>query len=130
MEECMSCVVRYGCEFAQKVWQPIKQVLVYEGHKKHPLFGPYPENVIKRIKMFELLNSYRRQKWTVSTSPGEELIGKLKQTNPEETLLVIPAGQSSNLDKVFTLAQTQFIKEKFFEEGGRGYFNCGSAYWT
>jgi glutamine amidotransferase-like uncharacterized protein len=113
---------------------PISRVIVYKGHETHPLLGPYKENIVKRIDMFNTLNAHRqaqgKQTWTVTAIAGEQLIEALKE-NPEETLLVIPAGQSSRLDKVFSIAETTFIKDKFFcEWGGRGYFNCGSAYWV
>jgi glutamine amidotransferase-like uncharacterized protein len=62
--------------------------------------------------------------------PGESLIDCLKERDPKETLLIIPAGQSSNFDRVFSIAETTFLKEEFFTKGGRGCFNCGSAYWV
>jgi glutamine amidotransferase-like uncharacterized protein len=112
----------------------IKQVLVYRGHEKHPLLGPYPDNIQKRIAMFDLLNQYRaaakKPLWRVKTVAGEQLIDILKKERAEETLLVFPAGQSTRLDKVFTTAQTTFLQEEFFRKGGRGYFTCGSAYWV
>lgn len=108
----------------------INKVVIYGGHKKNPLFGPYKENVEKRIQMFTLLNSYRERPWNVVAIAGEDLIQVLKQENPEETLLVIPAGESTRLDKVFAATETFFLKEDFFSKGGRGYFNCGSAYWV
>ena len=117
-----------------KYFHPIKHVIIYKGHEKNPLFGPYPANIEKRIKMFNALNEYRREIqrpiWKVTSIAGEQIIDVLKDHNPKETLLVIPAGQSTNLDKVFSIAQTSFIKNEFFAKGGRGYFNCGSAYWV
>lgn len=112
---------------------PIQRVIVYKGHETHPLFGPYKENIVKRIDMFNYLNQYRHAQgklaWKVTAIAGEQLVDALKES-PEETLLVIPAGQSTRLDKVFSVAETTFIQDKFFGEGGRGYFNCGSAYWV
>lgn len=106
---------------------PIRQVIIYKGHEKHPLFGPYPDNIPKRVAMFEYLNRYRAQPWTVRTVAGEHLVDVLNTYNPKETLLVIPAGQSTRLDKVFSTHQIEYIKN-FHQSGGRGYFNCGSAY--
>jgi glutamine amidotransferase-like uncharacterized protein len=84
--------------------------------------------------MFLKLNDYREQigrsKWEVTPVAGESLVSKLKSLNPKETLLVIPAGQSSHLDQVFTPHETNFIRNEFLSQGGRGYFNCGSAYWV
>lgn len=112
----------------------IRQVIVYKGHESHPLLGPYVANIAKRIRMFNTLNAYRREaglpNWEVSSVAGESLVGRLQQIDPKETLLVIPAGQSTHLDKVFSVAETTFLKNDFFEKGGRGYFNCGSAYWV
>lgn len=112
---------------------PIRQVMVYEGHKKNPLLGPYAHNIEKRIQMFHALNPYRKEQgrlpWKVSIVSGEEIIDALDRTIPEETLLVIPAGQTSHLDSVFSSEQIERI-HKFFLEGGRGYFTCGAAYWV
>lgn len=111
----------------------IENVVIYKGHEKGIYFGPYPENIQKRIKMFNVLNHYREKnqqmKWEITAVAGEDLVRTLKQKNYKKTLLVIPAGQSSNLDKAFSLTETQFLKEEFFFQGGLGYFNCGSAYW-
>lgn len=111
---------------------PIRQVVIYTGHQTNPLLGPYAENVRKRVEMFEKLNAYRkargREAWKIVQAPGENLIGKLQ--DPKHTLLVIPAGQSTHLDKVFSFQQLEFLKRRFFEVGGRGYLNCGSAYWA
>jgi glutamine amidotransferase-like uncharacterized protein len=117
-----------------KCTYPISQVMIYRGHEQNPLLGPYAANIVKRIEMFNCLNAYRerikRPAWKVTSVAGEQLIDALTQSNPKETLLVIPAGQSSNLDKVFSIEQASFIKNIFFANGGRGYFNCGSAYWV
>ncbi len=110
---------------------PIERVVVYTGHK-HPLLGPYAESIKKRIEMLKELNIYReergRKPWRVEESSGEDLVETLY--NPKRTLLVIPAGESTRLDQVFSADQLHFIQHDFFEKGGRGYFNCGSAYWA
>jgi glutamine amidotransferase-like uncharacterized protein len=115
-------------------YQEIKKVIVYKGHENHSLFGPYFENIEKRIGMFKYLNSFREQNgqqpWEVVSVAGEQLIDLLKNENPEGILLVIPAGQSTKLDSVFTSEETTFLKEEFFNKGGRGFFTCGSAYWV
>ncbi len=120
--------------YAHKIVPAIKKVIVYAGHQQSSYFGPYHENIEKRIKMFNYLNQYRQVNgkalWSVASVPGEELVDVLKKENPEETLLVIPAGQSTRLDKVFSVKETTFLKEEFFWKGGRGYCNCGSAYWV
>lgn len=110
----------------------IRHVIVYAGHQQNPLLGPYSENIQKRTKMFEQLNVYRkamhRPAWKVSQVAGERLMEHL--TDPLHTLLVIPAGQSTSLDRVFSQDQLHFMRRSFFEKGGRGYLNCGSAYWA
>lgn len=109
----------------------IKQVVIYTGHHTHPLLGPYAENVRKRIQMFENLNHYRiirgRNPWRVVQSPGERLVQHLH--DPKHTLLALPAGQSTNLDTVFSSDQLGII-QNFFENGGRGYLTCGASYWA
>jgi glutamine amidotransferase-like uncharacterized protein len=111
----------------------IRNVIVYKGHEANPLLGPYPENIIKQIDMFNILNSYRetfgRPAWKVTAIAGENLIDALQESDPSETLLVIPAGQSSNLDKVFSADELSFIRRKFLAEGGgRLYATCGASY--
>ncbi len=113
---------------------PIRTVLIYSGHTSAEVLGPYFENIAKRLEMFTYLNVFRkkigREPWQVKKATGEELTKALSSENPQETLLVIPAGQSTHLDMVFTTAQITFLKEKFFQKGGRVYVNCGSAYWV
>lgn len=111
----------------------IRSVIVYVGHLEHPLRGPYADNVTKQIDMFYILNRYRkasgRAPWKITSVAGEKLIEALEKSKQEETLLVIPAGQSSNLDKVFSVAQTSFIKHEFLAKGGgRLYATCGASY--
>lgn len=108
---------------------PISHVMIYSGHQKHPLFGSYHENIVKQMKMFEILNQQRENPWKITQIDGDELVEALQLQNPHATLLVVPAGQSSKLEQVFTVAQTTFLKENFFSNGGRGYFTCGAAYW-
>lgn len=110
---------------------PFRQVVIYTGHHTNPLLGPYADNIRKRVDMFEKLNAYRkmrgRDSWKIIQAPGESLTQSLH--DPKHTLLVIPAGQSTHLDHVFSSKQLGFLKG-FFEKGGRGYLNCGSAYWA
>lgn len=109
---------------------PLRQIVIYAGHKTHPLFGPYAGSVEKKAEMFEYMNRYRQIPWEIETVDGDDLEECLRRKNPEETLLVIPAGQSSRLDRVFTAVQTAFLRDEFFVRGGRGFFICGSAYWV
>lgn len=109
--------------------RPISCVVIYSGHTRNPLAGSYHENIVKQIAMFTLLNEYRTVPWKVISVTGEQLVEALKKENIEETLLVVPAGQSSRLEKVFSVADAAFIKSEFLEKGGRGYFTCGAAYW-
>lgn len=106
-----------------------QRVLVYIGHRELPQFSPYAANTQKRIEMFQYLNQFRKKPWNLETVAGEELAGKLQTANLEETLLVIPAGQSSHFDKAFSVAEAAFLKSAFYR-GLRGYVTCGSAYWT
>lgn len=109
--------------------QPFKNIVIYGGHKLNPYFGPYPENILKRINMFNYLKEKHHRNWDISVVEGENLLQVLKKIPQEETLLVMPAGQSSRLDKVFSKKESEELIQ-FFETGGRGYFNCGSAYWV
>lgn len=107
-----------------KLGTSIEKVAIYTGP------GTYETHVPKNIAFFQTLNVCREKRglspWQVM-EVGLEKLTCLDQ--PKQTLLVIPAGQSSDLDKVFSVAQLQFLN-RFFLEGGRGFFTCGSAYWT
>jgi glutamine amidotransferase-like uncharacterized protein len=111
----------------------IKRICIYEGHVHHPARGPYLPNIAKRVDMFNHLNQMRKMshlpQWSIFTTPGEYLLRTLKQENPQDTLLVIPAGQSTNLDTVFQKEELCSIQD-FLTEGGRAYLNCGSAYFA
>lgn len=126
--------VRMHSRYATTAAKPIRKVYIYRGHETHPLLGPYPENVAKRLLMFQELNRYRGKKglkeWDIKTVAGEQLVETLKRENAAETLVVFTAGQSSRLEQVFSLKEVSFLKHSFFPSGGRGYFNCGSSYWT
>jgi glutamine amidotransferase-like uncharacterized protein len=115
-------------------YNPIRYVVVYKGHEQNPVLGPYLQSVGKRIEMFNCLNYYRQEQgrspWKVTALAGEDLVEGLKAFPFKDTLLVIPAGQSSHLSAVFTQQQVSFIKDEFFTGGGRGDFNCGSAFWV
>lgn len=115
----------------ERTW--IRNVIVYSGHEQNPLCGPYSVNVTKQHEMFETLNFYReingRPKWKVTLISGENLIEALKSSQAKETLLVIPAGQSSHLDQVFSTQQISYIRDIFLkEQGGRLYATCGASY--
>jgi len=108
---------------------PINTVCIYAGT------GSYGNSVEKRIEMFKIINIIRESQdlpaWTIlPVAGGERLIGVLKALPAKETLLVVPAGESTQLDASFTAAQTDFIMNEFLMKGGRGYFNCGAAYWA
>lgn len=111
-----------------------KHVVVYSGHKKGGVLGPYSENIRKRIDMFKDLNSYRAKEghplWDVTVTTGEDLVTTLSHLPIKESLLVIPAGQSSHLDKAFKKTETDYLTKEFFPNGGRGYLNCGSSYFA
>jgi glutamine amidotransferase-like uncharacterized protein len=81
--------------------------------------------------MFERLNAYRKDlpSWKVHTVVGEDLVQRMGTYKPETTLFVMPAGESTNFDKCFSIAQISFLQE-FFLKGGKGFFTCGSAYWA
>ncbi len=115
---------------AAQSYHSFRHIVIYGGHKANPVFGPYADNIQKRVAMFAYLNRFRAEPWTIETVDGDDLIDRLRSRRVEETLLVITAGQTSRLEAVFSDVQTKFLKEEFLAKGGRGYFNCGSAYWV
>ncbi len=119
---------------ARRCAEPIRRVIVYRGHEKHPKFGPYPESINKRIAMLEQINELRQNRkqlpWQIDTVPGEWLSHALRTSRMQQTLLVIPAGESTRLDTVFSQQEADCIKHEFLEKGGRAYLTCGAAYWA
>jgi glutamine amidotransferase-like uncharacterized protein len=112
----------------------ISHVKVYAGHITNPLFGPYRHGIEKRMRMFEHLNTHRladgKQPWKVEAVFGEQLIDTMRKVDPMKTLFVVPAGESTKLDQVFSREESDFINYDFFGQGGRGYFTCGASYWA
>lgn len=109
---------------------PIHHVLIYTGHAGR---GPYAGEITQRINMFKALIPLRLElghfPWSVEPFDGQDLALTLKTHRPEKTLVVIPAGPSSELDSVFKDEDTLALRE-YIKAGGRGYFTCGSAYWV
>ncbi len=104
-----------------------KHIIVYSGP------GSYGDNIVKQIGMFDVLNEYRKKEgrpcWKVSSVGQQDLIPSLQASNPKETLLVIPAGQSSHLEADFSPEQTAYIQHQFLGlQGGRLYATCGASY--
>jgi len=113
---------------------PIRSILIYGGDKEHSNLGPYAFNAKKKEALFRDLAAFReiqgKDSWEILTFSGKNLVGELERRNPRVTLLVVPAGPSSNFDKSFSAEQLAFLRERFFNCGGRGWFTCGSAYWV
>ncbi|MCH9614000.1 MAG: hypothetical protein SP1CHLAM54_10090 [Chlamydiia bacterium] len=109
---------------------PIKQVLIYSGHSG---LGPFPCNVPKTIKLFSNLGSLRTSlggiPWTITPFDGSSLQKHLSRKISSDSLLVIPAGPSSELDKAFSAKDIESI-QAYLAEGGRLFLTCGSAYWA
>ncbi len=99
-----------------------KDIVIYTGHDGFR--GPYQDRIKKRVAMFKELYPGK-----VMTVAGEDLVGILKGLDLLSTLLVIPPGESTDLDKVFSPEEIAFLME-CFKKGMRGYVTCGSAYWV
>ncbi len=105
----------------------IKNVFVYGGHQGG-LAGPYATSVDKELSMFHKINAWQERAWEIQKISGEALAHTLHQTSPTESLLVIPAGESSSLDDAFSDETLDAIRSKT-DQGLRLYATCGSAYW-
>ncbi|HXF28358.1 MAG TPA: hypothetical protein VN457_00790, partial [Chlamydiales bacterium] len=79
--------------------------------------GSYADSITKRVQMFQKINLLRvankQLAWKIETVAGPQLIDALKAAPIKETLLVVPAGESTKLDNSFTAEQTAFIKNEF-----------------
>lgn len=111
---------------------PIRYVLIYTGHANKLQFAPYASSVTRVQEMFKELNKYRENKrldnWKIIPLQGKEFMEALTIFDSLSTLLVFPAGESTNLDHSFDSQEKNEI-QNFLYRGGRGYFTCGSAFW-
>ena len=102
-----------------------RSVCIYSGHRTPlGLVGPYAESVEKGLHIF---TSLKGKAWKVFTVEGAQLAHTLQSSKVKETLLVIPAGQSSRLDE--TLGSEVEAIQMFVREGGSLFASCGAAYW-
>ncbi len=115
---------------------PITTVYIYAGHQmptksaaQVQVKGPYAMSVDKHTFMFEKVNEVCNKQWKILKIYGHEIIRTLSEAILDTTLLVIPAGESSELDEVFSLNEINTIQEAV-KKGLRLYATCGSAYWA
>lgn len=112
-------------------------VFVYAGHRialcsgskrLQTVEGPYGINVEKHLSTFQKVNALYNKFASVQRIYGDQLVESLFHAEPSKTLLVIPAGESSNLDRVFSDQEIAMIKARV-SSGMELYAECGSAYW-
>ncbi len=100
-----------------------KQVIIYASS------GAYPSQIGKQTAFFKQLNAIRPSKWEVLQVPGRDLEEALTKSCPKETLLVLPAGASSQLEAAFRQEKTaNSIREFIVEKGARLLSTCGASY--
>ncbi|MBS0654173.1 MAG: hypothetical protein JSR46_00200 [Verrucomicrobia bacterium] len=89
-------------------------------------------SVDKHNFMFDQVNKLQHKKWTISPIYGEELAemlqDRLSRDALQDVLMVIPAGESTQLDEAFSQEETSLINESV-QRGMCIYGTCGSAYW-
>lgn len=99
-----------------------RKVLIYTGE------GLYAESLQKHAFIFEYLKKHSHKPWTLEYVSSSELITRLKrEPKLEETLLDIPAGESTKLEKDFSDEQIRVI-QKAIGNGMRLFSTCGSSY--
>lgn len=110
--------------------EPIETAVVYKGHRTPP-FGCYLECAIKQEHALAELNHTRLitglRPWAIISMAGEQLMQTLRSLSPRRTLLIMPAGESSKIEAVFSPSEKQQILD-FLKDGGRAHFTCGMAY--
>lgn len=115
----------------------IRNVLIYTGHRRNVLLngkvveqmcGPYAMSVDKHLFSFNQVKKRAYPNWNITEISGSQIISALKSVSLQETLLVIPAGESTDLDNAFSDEEVQCIQESI-AKGLRFYVTCGSAYW-
>lgn len=110
--------------------EPIETAVVYKGHRTPP-FGCYAECAMKQAHALAELNQVRLinglRPWAIISTPGEQLMQTLRSLSPRRTLLIMPAGESSKIEAVFSPSEKQQIIH-FLKDGGRAHFTCGMAY--
>lgn len=106
-----------------RITPSIRNVIVYAGS------GCYADGIGKQKTLFEKLNEARAFKWKVSLVKGHKLSDSLTESNPKETLLVIPAGEASKIEDMFIQDQTiESINDFVLKKGGSLLGTCGVAY--
>lgn len=124
------------------VRQPIESVYIYRGHLRslqpwlgktvQTIQGPYLESIAKHQFIFHQIKEQKQRKWKIELIYGHEIIPTLQKIKLSFTihssLLVIPAGESSELDAAFSDEEASSIKESV-GEGLRILGTCGSAYY-
>jgi len=114
---------------------PIENIYIYQGHRvfnpknnQIQFKGPYGMSVEKHNFMFDEVNKLQNKQWKISPVYGEHLSKILSNRSFGNDLLVIPAGESTELDGAFSDDDLSLIKNAV-RQGMRLYGTCGSAYW-
>lgn len=108
----------------------IKSIFIYQGHtlKQEGVIGTYQTDAINRL--FEIIK-FHNPHLEISYVFGEHLIESITNVALDalsSSLLVIPAGESSTLDAVFSTDEIITIQDST-KKGLNLFVTCGSAYW-
>jgi glutamine amidotransferase-like uncharacterized protein len=116
----------------------IRTVFIYAGHHYKEFQsgrwvqktqGPYSISVDKHHFMLSEINKKYKKQWNISLVHGADLISVLAKAKLSSTLLAIPAGESTELDKSFRKEEIEAIKHATYHEGLSILTTCGSSYW-
>ena len=101
----------------------VSRVLIYTGHRGG--LGPYHESVKGCVDTFTVLA--KRFSWKVCQVRGEDLTSTLAKQVFRKTMLVIPAGPSTILERTFA-EEELFNIEDACKKGVKLVLICGSAF--
>jgi|GEM_PF-7002374 len=106
----------------------ITNVLIYTGHKISGRLAPglYPESLKGIRTMFNHIIKEHNRNLELYEVCGRELYHKLEKIDPAKTLLILPAGPSSVLEKNFSQKEIDRI-EMVISKGMTLFGICGSA---
>lgn len=107
----------------------IKSVLIYAGHQlQNRTAGIYPDSLDSHARMFRsIAEQYEPEAWDVKCVEGNSLPIALEKATPEETLFVVPAGKSADLESFLYAKHGEHIST-FIKKGGLFWTTCGGAY--
>lgn len=115
----------YSTSSSETLRRNFRHIQIYDGPEL------YSQSVDKHLKICEAYRNHCRKEWDISLVNKERLILNLEKAESQgtlgQTLLVIPAGESTHVERCFQDIAHK-IKRYVGEEGLSVFGTCGSGY--